>query len=282
MTDLPDGFNSVEHLQQTWRRLHNDRVRRYFKDVDGDGNLGSVRASLKLDCISLDNDNFYVSWMRADLFYEQTGLSKKNLAVIYGDKFATAPPVAGYPQLFLYFAQDGAAQPTDEPLIEHEKSCRLMGFSCASGNAKPAITKADMLAIGNEIKVLFLDAKKGITYTCGNKSASYTDPDNGFSKGNYLLVNSKSDATDIYSKMCNAIDVPFDATKLVLNDPDRASTTTATAGKVTILGKQKNNRRYRPTGILRFKGAYISLGSLVPPVWLIDTTFRHPSLVNWL
>lgn len=283
MANLPEGFDNIEHLQQTWNQEHNRRVDRYFKDVQGNGDLSGVRPSLKLACRALDNDNMYASWMRSDLFYNVIGYSRKNLAIVYGSKFDTAPPVAGHPQLFLYFSQDGAAQPTDEPLLEHEKSCRLMNFSSSSGGTKPAITKADMTAIANEIKTLFLDAQKGITYTCGNKSASYTDPDNGFPKGNYLLVNSKADAENIYSKMCNAIDVPFKgASHIIVNDPDKPSTTTATAGKTTIFGKSVQNRRYRPVGVLRFRYAYISLGNLIPPIFLIDTMMRNQSLVKVL
>ncbi|MBD2628844.1 hypothetical protein [Trichormus variabilis] len=280
---LPEGFDNIEHLQKIWNQEHNRRVDRYFKDVQGNGDLSGPRPSLKLACRAIDNDNQYSSWMRSDLFYNILGYGRKNLAIVYGDKFSTAPPVAGHPQLFIHFSQDGAAQPTDEPLIEHEKSCRLMNFSCSTDGVKPAITKADMTAIANEIKSLFLDAKKGITYTCGNKSASYTDSENGFPKGNYILVNSKTDASEIYSKMCGAIDVPFKgASHIVLNDPDKPSTTTATAGKSTILGKQVQNRRYRPTAILRFRYAYISLGNLVAPTFLIDTTLRNQSLVEWL
>lgn len=280
---VPDNFDSFEHLQQTYRTEFNRRVDRFFNDVNGNGDLNSVRGSLKLACRIVDNDNDAVMSMRRNLFMDLIGYSRKNLAIVYGSKFDTAPPVAGHPQLFLHFSQDGAAQPSDEPLIEHEKSCRLMKFSCASGGIQPAITKSNMIAIANEIKTLFLDAKKGITYTTGNKSASYTDPENGFPKGNYLLVNSKNDATDIYSKMCNAINVPFKGSShIVLNDPDKPSTTTATAGKTTILGQQRNNRRYRPVAVLRFRYAYISLGNLVSPVFLVDTTLRNQSLVNWL
>jgi hypothetical protein len=68
---------------------------------------------------------------------------------------------------------------------------------------------------------------------------------------------------------------------IICNDPDKASTTTATAGKETILGKQVNKRRYRPNAILRFRSAYIWLGNLVPPVHLLDTTFRNQSLVPY-
>ncbi|MGM3305100.1 hypothetical protein ACSQ6I_03795 [Anabaena sp. WFMT] len=283
MADLPDDFNPFEHLQRTYISEFNRRVNRYFNDVQGNGDLSGPRPSLKLACLMTDNDNDAMMTMRHDLFFDVIGYGRKNLAVVYGEKFASAPPVAGHPQLFLHFSQDGAAVPEGEPLIEHEKSCRLMKFSCTSDGVQPAITKPDMVAIANEIKTLFLDAKKGITYTTGNKSASYTDPENGFPKGNYLLVNSKADATNIYSKMCNAIDVPYKGdSHVIVNDPDKASTTTATAGKSTILGKQVQNRRYRPTAILRFRYAYISLGNLVKPIFLIDTTLRNQSLVEWL
>jgi hypothetical protein len=280
---LPSNFNPFEHLQQVYKTEFNRRVDRFFKDVTGTGDLSGARSSLKLACRIVDGDNDAMMTMRHNLFFNVIGYSRKNLAVVYGDKFDTAPPVAGHPQLFFHFSQDASATPDDDPLIEHEKSCRLMKFACSSGQNLPAITNSDMIEIANEIKNLFLDSKRGITYTSGNKSASYTDPENGFPKGNYLLVNSKSDAVNIYQKMCQVIDVPFlGASRVTVNDPDRPSTTSATAGKTTILGKARNNRRYRPVAVLRFRSAYISLGNLIPPTFLIDTSLRNPSLVKWL
>jgi hypothetical protein len=285
MTNLPENFNNIEHLQKTWNQEHNRRVDRYFKDVPGNGDLSGVRPSLKLACRALDSDNMYASWMRSDLFYNVIGYGRKNLAVFYGSKFDNAPSVAGHPQLFLVFSQDAAASPPEESPIQHEKSVRLMKFSCIAGeddgSTKPAISKANMTEIANEIKAQFLSANKGITYTTGNKSASYTDPENGFAKGNYLLVNSRADGIEIYQKICNVIDVPFKQDKLIVNNPDKPSTTTASAGKVTILGKQVQNRRYRPVAVLRFRSAYISLGNLIPPIFLIDTTLRNTGLVRY-
>ncbi|MBD2243220.1 hypothetical protein [Nostoc sp. FACHB-888] len=278
---LPEGFDSIEHLQKTWNQEHNRRVDRYFRDVQGNGSLAGVRESLKLACRALDNDNMYTSWMRSDLFYNVIGYSRKNLAVFYGSRLSTAPPVAGHPQLFFVFSQDESASPPEESPIQHEKSVRLTNFYCSTGNIKPAITKANMLEIANEIKTTFLSNLRGITYSTGNKSASYTDPNNGFFRGNYLLVNSKSDAVEIYQKICNVINAPFQTDKIIVNDPDKPSTTTATAGKVTILGKSVQNRRYRPVAVLRFRSAYISLGNLVPPVFLLDTTLRNQSLVKY-
>ncbi|MDQ3018252.1 MAG: hypothetical protein M3Q64_00040 [bacterium] len=283
MAELP--VDPFEHLQQTYKTEFNRRVDRYFKDVEGNGDLSGPRPSLKLACRILDNDNDAMMNMRHNLFFNVIGYSRKNLAVVYGSKFDTAPPVAGHPQLFFVFSQDASAVPTDEPPIIHEKSIRLMKFSCASGDddgsTKPAITKANMKEIANEIKTLFLSGGRGITYTCGNKTVSYTDPENGFARGNYVLVNSKTDAVEIYQKICNTIDVPFHADRLLLNDPDKPSTTSATAGKTTILGKQVQKKRYRPVAILRFRMAYISLGSILSPVFLLDTTLRNQSLVAY-
>jgi hypothetical protein len=285
MTDLPDDFNPFEHLQQTYRTEFNRRVDRYFRDVEGNGNISTPRASLKLACRITDNDNDAMMNMRHNLFINVIGYSRKNLAIFYGSRFDNAPSVAGHPQLFFVFSQDESASPPEESPIQHEKSVRLMKFSCISGDddgsTKPAITKANMTEIANEIKSAFLSGGRGITYTTGNKSASYTDPENGFPKGNYLLVNSRADGVEIYQNICNVIDVPFKQEKLIVNDPDKASTTTATAGKVTVLGKQVQNRRYRPVAILRFRSAYISLGNLVPPVFLLDTTLRNQSLVKY-
>jgi hypothetical protein len=285
MTELPANFDSWEHLQQTYMLEYNKRVDKFFSDVQGNGDLSGPRPSLKLACRLKDGDNQATWDLRTSLFFDVIGYSRKNLAIVYGSRFDTAPPVAGHPQLFFVFSQDAAATPTEEPPIIHEKSVRLMKFSSASGDddgsSNTAITKANMTEIANEIKANFISSSRGITYTCGNKSASYTDPENGFAKGNYMLVNNRNDATEIYQKICNAIDVPFKTDKLIVNDPDKASTTTASAGKITLLGKQVQNKRYRPVAILRFRLAYISLGTLIPPVILIDTTMRNKGLVSY-
>ncbi|MCC5641075.1 hypothetical protein LC593_35670 [Nostoc sp. CHAB 5844] len=284
---LPENFGSFEHLQNVYRQQFNRQVRNYFQDLGEtwEPEVNTPRGSLRVACTMTDEDSALVMELRHRLLYDVLGYGRSDLAVVYGSRFDTSPPVAGHPQLFLVFSQDAAATPIEEPSIVHEKSVRLMKFSCAAGDddgsSDTAITKANMTEIANEIKANFISSSRGITYTCGNKSASYTDPENGFAKGNYMLVNSRADATEIYQKLCNVIDVPFKTEKLIVNDPDKASTTTATAGTVTILGKQRKKRRYRPVAILRFRSAYISLGTLIPPIFLIDTTMRNKGLVSY-
>ncbi|MFK0731292.1 MAG: hypothetical protein ACFKPT_20390 [Gloeotrichia echinulata GP01] len=94
MAELPANFNSFEHLQQTYKQEFNRRVNRYFKDVGGSGDLTSSRSSLKLACLITDDDNDAMMNLRHNLFFNVIGYSRKNLAVVYGSKFDTAPPVA--------------------------------------------------------------------------------------------------------------------------------------------------------------------------------------------
>ena len=147
MADLPNDFNPFEHLQKTYKTEFNRQVDSYFKDVEGNGDLSSTRASLKLACRIIDNDNDAMMNMRHNLFFNVIGYSRKNLAVVYGEKWDSAPPVAGHPQLFFIFSQDASASPTEEEPLIREKSVRLMKYSCTSGNANPAITKANMTEI---------------------------------------------------------------------------------------------------------------------------------------
>ncbi len=46
MAELP--VDPFEHLQQTYKTEFNRRVDRYFKDVEGNGDLSGPRPSLKI------------------------------------------------------------------------------------------------------------------------------------------------------------------------------------------------------------------------------------------
>src|SRR6476469_1405535 len=147
---LPDDFNPFEHLQSTYRLEFNKRIDRFFKDVEGNGDLSSPRSSLKLACRIDDNDNDAIMAMRRSLFFDVLGASRKGLAVVYGGKWDTAPPVAGHPQLFIVFSQDESSTPAGESPVVKEKSVRLMKYASEAGQVKPAITTEIMREIAVE------------------------------------------------------------------------------------------------------------------------------------
>jgi hypothetical protein len=277
---LPANFDSWEHLQQTYMLEYNKRVDKFFSDVQGNGDLSSVRNSLKLACRLKDDDNIATWNLRTSLFFDVIGYSRKNLAIYYGDAFDNSSITLNHPQLFLYFSQDSQAVPPNGKRIDHEKSCRLTRYACKTGETLPAITKANLLDIARKIKTFFIEGKKGITYTCGKNSVSYTDPGNGFNRGNYWLVNSKQEGIDLYRNLCNAIDRPFDMDKINTGTPEKDSTAQGSNGTDTILGTAYKRRAYRPIANLRFRYAYVSFGTTAPPIFLIDTTYRHTALVS--
>lgn len=276
---LPENYDSWEHIQKTYMMEYNRRVHKYFSDVQGNGGLDSPRSSLKLACLLVDGDNEATWSLRTSLFFDVIGYGRKNLATFYGSKLDASVPVAGHPQLFLYFSQDSAAVPIDGSRIDHEKSVRLMKYACKTGEALPAIGKPKLIELANEVKAQFVSAGKGITYTCGKLAVSYTDPPNGFPRGNYILVNSKSEATEIYQKLCNVIDVPYDLNKINVSNPEKDSQLQSSVGTDTILGRQYKKRAFRPIANLRFRYAYVSFGTTAAPVFLIDTTYKNTALI---
>ncbi|OUL36360.1 hypothetical protein BV372_08045 [Nostoc sp. T09] len=279
MADLPSNFDSWEHLQNTYMLEYNKRVDKFFSDVAGNGDLSNVRSSLKLACRLVDGDNQATWNLRTSLFFDVIGYSRKNLSIFYGSSIDTNLPVAGHPQLFLYFSQDSQAVPVNGKRLDHEKSCRLTRYASKSGQSLPAITKANLLEIATEIKQQFVSGGKGIVYTAGKVSVSYTDPANGFPRGGRWLVNSKSEAITLYTKLCNVVDRPFDINKINVNTPEKDSTTQVITATDTVLGKQYKESAYRPVANLRFRYAYVSFGSNISPIFLIDTTYRNTALL---
>ncbi|OUL33129.1 hypothetical protein BV372_17435 [Nostoc sp. T09] len=278
---LPDNFDPFEHLQKIYIPQHNALVKRYFSDLADDWkpNIASARSSLRVACTMLDNDNQLMMNLRHHLLFDLLGYSRKNLTVFYGSSFDTNLPVSGHPQLFLYFSQDAQAVPVNGKRLDHEKSCRLTRYASKSGQTLPAITKANLLEIATEIKQQFVSGGKGIVYTTGKIAVSYTDPANGFPRGSRWLVNSKSEAITLYEKLCNVIDRPFDINKINVVTPEKDSTTQVITATDTVLGRQYKESAYRPVANLRFRYAYVSFGSNISPIFLIDTTYRNTALI---
>lgn len=279
MAQLPPNFDSWEHLQQTYMREYNKRVDKFFSDVQGDGDLSGARPSLKLACRLKDDDNIAIWNLRTSLFFDVIGYSRKNLSIFYGSNLDIALPVAGHPQLFLYFSQDSQSVPPNGKRLDHEKSCRLTRYACKSGQALPAVTKANLLDIAREIKQQFIENKKGIVYTAGKLAVSYTDPANGFPRGGRWLVNSKQEAIALYQKLCNVIDRPFNIDFINVNTPEKDSISSTSTQNDTVLGKQYKQAAYRPVVNLRFRYAYVSFGGSISPIFLIDTTYRNTALI---
>lgn len=265
---LPANFNHWEHLQDMLRREHNRAVSRYFRDVgdiDWEPTVNTPRASLRTACTIDDKDTVDMTLLRLYLFYEILGYSKKGLARVYGIPATRFEEnVVGKPEVFLYFSMDREAIPDGSDVIDAEYSFRLMDESSSS----MTMTKAKTIA--NKIKSIFINNNQGIVWTKGKFISSYTDKELGYRLRIY--ASSKTEGIEVIKKILQIRSHSFDEEKYSLSSPDKNSINNP--GTVTIMGKKRNKKRWRPTGNVRFRYAYLYVHGYDEDIPLVDTTGR--------
>jgi hypothetical protein len=274
---LPNNHNPKEFLQDVFKKSANKEVARFFGDLgeNWELSLNDGRSQLRTACTHQENDTVAMTQLRHALLYDVLGYGKNGIALFHGSRDNQIPPVAGHPIVYFYFSQDAQSVPNEGTRGDAEYSVRLMQLENTSINLR-----SKLIEIGNEIKTQFLEAKKGIVLTKGNLAVTYTDVKNGFSGGRRILSNSEVDAIDIYRRMCNVIDVPFDESKINVNKPKRQSTVGLSNGTQVIMGKTRKKPAYRRVVNVRFRYSYAEIPGEPNPVFLVDTTYRHNSLVK--
>jgi hypothetical protein len=266
MAEITRVAREVQFVKDTLKKVYNPLVAKWFRTT---ANLGEVRADFKRACtVDEDDDSAILILLRLFLFYFIVGYFKAGLANFYGSKFDKETDATLHPQLFIYFSQDGGAVADGLSKIDKEKSLRLTKIN-------QAVTVQQLLELAREVKQQFVENGKGWTYDTGKISVSYLDEKNGFYRGNYVLVRDKQDGIDLYKKLCNVIDVPFSESKITISNPEKSNIGT-TQKTITIAGKKYKEKRYRPVGRVRFRYAYASFGSTIPPFFLVDLTGRNP------
>ncbi|MEH1887420.1 hypothetical protein [Nostoc sp.] len=224
----------------------------------------------------LDSDNQLMMNLRHHLLFDLLGYNRKNLLLYYGSIENIQPPVEGHPKIVFYFSQDSASVPSEQNYkADAEYSLRLMDLENTSTNLH-----SKLVEIANEIKMQFVESKEGIILTKGNLGVIYKDPKHGFSNGHRILTNTEADAIDIYKRMCNVIDVPFDEQKITVSNPKKPSTIGSVTETQVIMGKTRKKRAYRRVINVRFTYAYALIPGEAQPIFLIDTTYRHNPLVK--
>lgn len=274
---LPDGHNGKEFLQDAFKKSANKEVARFFGDLgeNWELSLADGRSQLRTACTHQEGDTVGMTNLRHALLYDILGYSKNGLVLFYGSRESQEPPVTGHPKIVFYFSQDAQSVPSEEYKADAEYSVRLMTLENTSANLR---TK--LIEIANEIKLEFVDAKKGIILTKGNICISYKDTKNGFPNGSKILTNNESDAIDVYKRICKVVDVTFDEKLITVHNPKKPSTIGLSSGTQVILGKVRKKRAYRRVVNVRFRYAYALIPGQPQPVFLIDTTNRYVPLVK--
>ncbi|HYX19072.1 MAG TPA: hypothetical protein VE944_32920 [Nostoc sp.] len=275
---LPNNFNAFEHLQAVYIPQHNALVKRYFSDhpTNWQPNIATSRSSLRVACTMLDSDNQLMMNLRHHLFFDLLGYGRKNLSVFYGSIEDSLPSVSGHPRILFYFSQDSQSMaPTQTHRADAEYSVRLMKLT----NTSPEL-KTKLIEIANEIKTQFIVNGQGIVLVKGKLGIVYNDPVNGFYSGRRVLANTEADGIDIYQRMCNVIDAPFDNEKITVTHPKKPSSIGPITQTQIIMGKVRYKPAYRRVVSVRFRYAYAEIPGEPHPVFLIDTTSRYNPLVN--
>lgn len=274
---LPNNFDPFEQLQKVYIKQHNAIVKRFFVDLgeNWQPNISTARDSLRTACTMVDSDNQLMMNLRHHLLFDLLGYGRKNLSIFYGSIENNLPPVTGHPKICFYFSQDSQSiTATQTNKADAEYSVRLMNLTNTSTNLK-----AKLIEIANEVKIQFVDNQRGIQLIKGKLGVVYIDPPNGFYSGRRILANTEADGIDIYKRMCNVIDVPFNEEKITTATPKKQSSGTATETQI-IMGKTRYKRAYRRVSSVRFRYAYAEIPGEPNPVFLVDTTGRYKSLVN--
>lgn len=274
---LPDNHDPKEFLQDVFRKSANKEVALFFSDLgeNWEPSLANGRSQLRVACTHQEADTTEMTNLRHALLYDILGYGRNGLAVFHGSHENQSIPVTGHPKIVFYFSQDAQSIPNEETRGDAEISVRLMQLENTSVNLK-----SKLIEIGNEIKTQFLEAKKGIILTKGNLAVSYVDPERGFYKTSKVLCHNETDGIDIYKRICNVIDVPFEETKITVHNPKKPSTIGSSNGTQVILGKTRKKRGYRRIVNVRFRYSYASIPGEPQPVFLLDTTYRYNSLVK--
>jgi hypothetical protein len=274
---LPDNHNPKEFLQDVFKKSANKEVALFFSDLgeNWEPSLADGRSQLRLACTHQESDTVAMTQLRHALLYDVLGYGRHGLVQFHGSKDGQAPSVVGHPKLYFYFSQDAQSVPSEYSKADAEYSVRLMTLENTSSNLR-----SKLIEIANEIKTQFIEAKRGIILTKGNLSVSYIDKIHGFDYASKILTNNESDGIDIYRKMCNVIDVPFDETKITVNNPKKASTIGLSSGTQIIMGKTRKKPAYRRVVNVRFRYCYVKIPGETNPVFLVDTTYRNNALVT--
>ncbi|MEG4294219.1 hypothetical protein Q5692_35695 [Microcoleus sp. C2C3] len=173
----------------------------------------------------------------------------------------------GRPQLYVYFTEDESdVEPGYNP-IRSEISMRLMD------QTETSLTRADLNRYATKIQNVF-GSQGGKIWKRGKDMASYTDWERGYQL--QLLVRSKSDGEELIKNFLSIQDAPFAKKKYFYNEnQDWLNAYPTNPGEEIILGKEIKKARKRPITQIRFESAWLSLGSVRRPIYLIDLSGRN-------
>lgn len=271
---LPDNFSQWEHLQDTWRRVHNKRVKEHFSDLAGiddpwDEEIDSPRGSLRVACTMRDEDTAAMTNMRILLFWLVLGQATALHPPLYTlptDRYQQQVKFA--PQVTLYFKEDLSDVEDGYAPIDAEISFRLMN------ETYDTISRAELTTVATKLRTEFATGS-GYRWRKGRTKLNYRDADRGY----LLSINaySESEGREVINKVLDIQGHSIDLDKLSIQQ--LAETPPIVPPTRSILGKSRRLPRRRPVGYVRFIYAEAHVWSIPEGICLLDRSGRRKNPV---
>jgi hypothetical protein len=272
---LPTNFSQWEHLQDTWRRVHNRRVREHFSDLAGvdepwDPEIESPRGSLRVACMMQDADTAAMTNMRILLFWLVLGQASALHPPLYTmptDRYQQSIKFA--PQITLIFKEDLDEVEEGYSPLDAEISFRVMNESSQT------MTEAKASVIAGRIRAEFA-LGGGYRWHKGRTKLSYRDKDNGYQFS--INAYSEAEGKQVLNKV---LDIQGDSLDLDLLSITTLGDTPPTVPPMErIYGEQRRTPRRRPVGWVRFAYADLHVHGLPNAITLVDRTGRRKNALT--
>ena len=273
MPQLPSDFNPAEVTQDVIRRVYNERVKDWFKDVDISDAIDTrlARHAAYLACFHLDSDSLPLTLAKQLLFSELRQNLKPDLIGVT----TKSPTVlrAGHPKIVLYFEEDRADVEDGYAPVKGTIGFRIM-------DKQADITKADLKAIATRIKTQF-NTEEHQRWRKGKVMCSYTYWEQGYQL--QLLCKTVADAKSLVNKVVSIQNhaPQWERFQTSTNESPLEAYPTVPA-QAQIMGETVRLDRRRPIAMVRFQYAFALIPGLNGRQILVDRTGCFPSpLIDW-
>lgn len=263
---LPNNFSAWEHLQDTLKKVHNERVREHFRDLDPDDlDINTPRGALKVACLLDDQDTATMTQLRMDLFWMVLGGASALHPPMYvtpSDRYQQMVRFA--PQITLYFKEDLADVEEGYAPIDAQLSFRLMGEDFDT------ISQSGLTSIANKIRTEFA-LSGGYRWQKGRTMMNYKKLEDGYSL--QVHAYSESEGRQVINKALDIQNKSLDESCLTINQ--LAATPPIVPPNRTILGRSRRLPRKRPVGHVRFIYADVHVWGIPEAICLVDRSGRR-------
>lgn len=261
-------INQRSFLFQTY----NPEVNSWFEDLEGeelDNSSGRIQAKKACLIESTDSQNMALIKMLTFRYNVQKVHLRPD---VYGiESTPYQENVSFRPQVTLFFSQDSSASVPDRRPMVGQVSFRLMTESGAT------MTREKAEDIAENIKTEFAEPDKFV-WKKGKYKLIYKDPEYGLNL-NIMALN-KEEGLKVIEKMIALVGAEYNSDLLKTSEPERESETNPEE-TVLVYEKQRKQRRWRPTGNVRFRYALLSITGMQNRIALVDTTYRYHDALIW-